>query len=157
MCCPCSSIIPRVRSTDDYVFSPVQVQALYELYVGTEGTNWDWVKDPTVGIPWNFSVPNPNPCTSHWQGITCNSKTTCTVAAPCTILQLALKNYNLIGTLSSTIGNLINLEVFDLSNNRINGSIPSSVSNLVSLKNLTLSDNVLNGTIPETLYQLTML
>jgi Leucine-rich repeat (LRR) protein len=157
MCCSCSSIIPRIRSTDDYVFSPVQVQALNELYVGTEGTNWDWVKDPAVGIPWNFSVPNPNPCTSHWQGIICNSKTTCTDVAPCTILHLVLKNYNLIGTLSSTIGNLINLEVFDLSNNRINGSIPSSVSDLVSLKNLTLSDNVLNGTIPKTLSQLTLL
>ena len=54
---------------------------------------------------------------------------------------LLLGNNQLHGTLSSAIGNLVNLNTLQLSNNQIYGSIPSSIGNLTNLNNLDLSYN----------------
>ncbi|KAL5543269.1 hypothetical protein UlMin_010979 [Ulmus minor] len=67
-------------------------------------------------------------------------------------------SYNqLNGTIPSSLGNLSNLRVVDLSYNQLNGTIPSSLGNLSNLRVVDLSYNQLNGTIPSSLGNLSNL
>jgi hypothetical protein len=73
-------------------------QALYDLYVSTDGDDWIYL-DGDQGH-WNFTDPDVNPCSSSdpWQGLNC------TVISSDTnsyyyISEIKLSYYNLIGTI----------------------------------------------------------
>ena len=57
------------------------------------------------------------------------------------------KNH-LFGTIPSEVGDLINLNVFEIDNNALTGTIPTELGNLIKLVELDLDDNELIGTIP---------
>ena len=62
--------------------------------------------------------------------------------------KLVLRNYNLIGTLSSSISRLNYLKRLVISRNNIFGTIPKELSLLSKMSRLGLGDNHLTGTIP---------
>ncbi|PRP84522.1 hypothetical protein PROFUN_05857 [Planoprotostelium fungivorum] len=64
---------------------------------------------------------------------------------------ICLPKWSYKGTLSPSIGNLINLTRLDLSHNNLTGSIPDSIGNLTSLQHLDLSYNNLNGSLPSSI------
>ncbi|GLT49221.1 hypothetical protein SLA2020_227950 [Shorea laevis] len=64
---------------------------------------------------------------------------------------------NLTGSLPNSLATLRNLQYLDLSLNSFSGSVPESIGNLSSLRMLNLSDNIMNGTIPESFGQLSEL
>ena len=128
------------------IFSVTQFNALYDLYMATNGANWIWSNN-YGGIPWDFSQPDANPCTDSWQGIICFGTTT--------ISELSLSGYNLDGTLPNTIGQLNTLFEVDLSENSLRGTIPSQISNWTGLFQLSLNDNEFTGNIPNEIYSYT--
>ncbi|RYH20049.1 hypothetical protein EON65_24770 [archaeon] len=85
-----------------------ELSALYALYDSTNGSTWTYNLIQT-GTQWNFSQPNPNPCTGHWEGVSCNCDT-----KSCTVLAIGLNSHNLRGRLPSAMGNLTNLGILDL-------------------------------------------
>ena len=95
-----------------------EISALQDLYVSTNGNEWNW-RNTSYGIPWNF-VENCNPCTEHWQGVTCrlypNNSTL-------HVIEIALSDYNLNGTLPSTLKNFIKLERLIISINHLYGKL----------------------------------
>ncbi|XP_047169329.1 receptor-like protein 56 isoform X1 [Vigna umbellata] len=62
--------------------------------------------------------------------------------------RLDLSYNNLVGKLSSAIGNLSNLKTLSLSNNNLEGSIPTNLVELEYLSYLDLSNNNLTGYVP---------
>ncbi len=60
---------------------------------------------------------------------------------------LNLSRNMLTGTLTETIKNMKNCEIFDLSSNKFHGMLPASLNFLTKLTNLDVSSNLLNGTI----------
>nr|XP_019701563.1 receptor-like protein EIX2 [Elaeis guineensis] len=58
-------------------------------------------------------------------------------------------NKNISGEIPEFIGNLIHLQVLDLSGNEISGEIPKIIGNLIHLQTLDLSENKINGEIPD--------
>ena len=135
-----------------------EMQALQDLYVATNGANWQWsTQNPLnilpVGIPWNFSdVQNHNPCKDQWQGINCS------FPAPYVnyfVTDIALPLHNLVGTIPGSLGSILNLENLVLVGNKLTGSIPDSLCNLPVLQRLALSRNSLRGTIPNAIGYLT--
>ncbi len=142
-----------------YADVPVaESDALADLYNATDGVNW------TNNSNWLTG----DPCVNAWFGITCDVGDT-------TVTQLQLVGNGLDGTLPATLGNLSNLEQFNLGLNQLTGSIPTSLGNLknvwfmgfwsnqlmggiptelgamTSLRGLNLSDNLLSGSIPNEL------
>jgi Leucine-rich repeat (LRR) protein len=102
--------------------------ALVDLYNSTGGPNW------VNHTNWLTSKP-----VYTWFGITSQDSIRVNI--------VTLNNNNLIGILSSSIGNLTALYFLDLSFNRLSGSIPSSVLNY-SYCGINLAHNQLSGTIP---------
>src|SRR6266542_5797310 len=102
--------------------------ALVDLYNSTHGVIW---YDHTN---WLTSKP-----VSTWYGITVTNTRV-------TVIYMGYNNLN--GSISSSFGNLVNLNYLWLSNNHLTGSIPSSIGKLANLKELDISDNQLTGSIP---------
>ncbi|XP_058209410.1 probable LRR receptor-like serine/threonine-protein kinase At3g47570 [Rhododendron vialii] len=71
--------------------------------------------------------------------------------------QLGLGGNQLYGSIPSTIGKLVNLEVLYLENNLFTGSIPSSIGYLHKLQLLVFSNNTISGEIPESIGNLSMI
>ena len=67
------------------------------------------------------------------------------------MVELQLSDYNVVGSIPSTLSNLTELTIMDLGSNSITSSIPSSMGSLRSLQYLDLHNNSLTGTIPELL------
>ncbi|GAV80712.1 Pkinase domain-containing protein/LRR_1 domain-containing protein/LRRNT_2 domain-containing protein/LRR_6 domain-containing protein/LRR_8 domain-containing protein [Cephalotus follicularis] len=76
-----------------------------------------------------------------WRGVTCDNVTFNVVA-------LNLSGLNLEGEISSSIGNLKDLDTIDLRGNRLSGQIPDEIGDCSSLKSLDLSFNEIYGDIP---------
>src|SRR4051812_33703867 len=81
--------------------------ALVDLYNSTNGSNWlnhgNWLTSNSV---------------KAWFGVyLTNGRVT----------QLHLEGNNLIGSIPSSFGNLVNLTFVDLDDNQLSGSIPSSI------------------------------
>lgn len=79
--------------------------ALYDFYNATNGKDWTWFTHSGTGNPWSFASYQ-NPCTSHWQGVSCIQ-----TSAPATyhVSTLELNSHNLRGRLPSSMGNLSKL------------------------------------------------
>lgn len=129
-----------------------EVAALQAIYTDARGEQWHW-----TGIPWNFTQPDPNPCTENWQGIHCELVCSGALCAE-DIVAIELVQLNMAGTLSSAIGDfpfLLNLTI--INNVELTGFIPEAVGRLSSLMRLDLSFNLFLGSIPAALGQLTNL
>jgi len=58
-------------SYDRNNISPLERQALQDLYDSTDGFKWSYTNGN--GIPWNFTNPDANPCDDGWYGVTCSA------------------------------------------------------------------------------------
>jgi Leucine-rich repeat (LRR) protein len=105
--------------------------ALVDLYNSTNGPSW-----------YNHSGWLTTDPVSTWRGITVTGTR---------VTGLYLDDNNLIGTIPSSIGNLVKLTSIDLGFNQLSGSIPSSIGNLVNLQYLYLHFNQLIGSIPSSI------
>ena len=111
--------------------------ALQDIYDGMNGVNWSW-KDASAGNKWNFSdLSNASyylklPCGDHWQGINCTEIDS--ESPSCEVISLRLSDFNLNGSLPSTINGLNGLQWLDLSQNDIESNIPVSLSYLSQLE-----------------------
>jgi Leucine-rich repeat (LRR) protein len=126
-----------------------EIAALHDLYDATNGDFWNWEGPGNI---WNFT--NPNPCVDAWQGVNCSQVVSDGFLH---VVELALQEYGLIGTIPSSIAQLTQLVALNLSLNALNGTIPDCVGELAVLTELYLGRNRLSGTIPATLGQLTQL
>ncbi|KAF8039158.1 hypothetical protein BT93_B1647 [Corymbia citriodora subsp. variegata] len=114
-------------------FNP-EVQALIAIK--------DMLVDPH-GVLNRWDLDEVDPCS--WIAIRCE-------ATFVTVLEIPRQN--LSGTLSPSIGNLINLKNLFLQNNNISGFIPSELEKLQKLEMLDVSDNSFSGEIPSVLSHL---
>eukprot|EP01038_Epipyxis_sp_PR26KG_P009357 gene9357-12607_t len=118
---------------------------LYDFYNSTHGNYWKWDTDTSKnGEQWNFFTGNTNPCSQHWQGITCG---VCTFSS-CEIIKLELVSYNLSGTIPSSLSSINTLQSLKLDGNNLYSTIPTSINQLTALTYLSLSFNELTGNIP---------
>lgn len=60
---------------------------------------------------------------------------------PASLVQLSMRNNSFEGAIPGTVGNLVNLQVMDLSHNQFGGSVPATLFEHPSLEQLTLSFN----------------
>ncbi|KAI4322960.1 hypothetical protein L6164_022605 [Bauhinia variegata] len=81
-----------------------------------------------------------------WVGVVCDNVTD----GPATsrVTQLILPRMGLKGTISSSLAQLDQLSLLDLSFNRLQGQVPEQFSKLKQLKYLDLSHNMLSGPVP---------
>jgi Leucine-rich repeat (LRR) protein len=99
--------------------------ALVDLYNSTGGANWT--------NKWILTQPM-----TTWFGITLS-------ASGC-VEKIELNNQNLVGTINTSLDNMVNLQSLYLNNNRLSGSIPNFT--LPNLQFFVLSGNQLSGTMP---------
>ena len=139
--------------------------ALKDFYDSTDGKNWHWRGDNSY--PWDFSsYALNNPCRDMWAGINCGCNHfpretskyyyyyMAISVSNCNVEKLTLVNYNLVGTLSSSIGKLTYLNRLFLGNNHIHGTIPKELALLSNMTKLGLSNNHLTGTISSSFAQM---
>jgi Leucine-rich repeat (LRR) protein len=141
-------------SSTEYAFPASELQALRDLYLSTNGSDWSWRtnnQSELVGQPWNFSTSQTNPCTQNWQGVTCSSQ--CTIS-PCNVTGLDLTAMNLCGELPTSINQLTELKILVFYRNFLNSTIPSSLGTLIHLTVLDLGSNLFSGTFPTQLTHL---
>ncbi|TRX56136.1 hypothetical protein FNH22_17310 [Fulvivirga sp. M361] len=148
----------------------LELQALRDLYEGTNGANWTnntgW---PTMDAAWD-AITSVDQLTG-WHGITVENGDLSEIVLndnnldgnfPIGLITLkALNTLNMgtnhiIGTIPEQINSLESIEFIDLSNNSLTGSIPLSLETL-PLKHLFLSGNQMSGEIPDYLFQKTSL
>jgi gliding motility-associated-like protein/uncharacterized delta-60 repeat protein len=110
--------------------------ALVALYNATNGTGW------TNKTNWLSADENT------WFGV---------AVTGCRVTNLFLTNNNLTGSIPTEIGDLPELQTWQLENNLLTGSIPTSIGNLTNLINLDFSGNQLSGSIPATIGNMTSL
>ncbi len=128
----------RTTLTVEATVSSFERAALIDLYNSTDGANWI--------TKTNWLGPVGTECT--WFGVTCD-------ATKIYIINIALPNNNLNGTLPTTINSFLALRGFNVSGNRLTGAIPS-LTDLSLLGAINVSNNQLSGSIPA-LLQLTQL
>ncbi|MFK7981409.1 MAG: S8 family serine peptidase, partial [Saprospiraceae bacterium] len=110
--------------------------ALVDFFNATNGPNWT--------TTWNLNAP-----LSTWHGIRTNSSG-CVIA-------IELNSNQLIGTIPSSIGNLLTLQILNLANNQLIGDIPIEIYNLTNLHTLYLLNNSFTGSISPTISNLKQL
>ncbi len=103
--------------------------ALVDFFHAANGNNW------YASIRWDLNQP-----IDTWYGVTLNDN-------QC-VDTLLIKEKDINGTLSPSIGNLSEIQLLSLPENNIGGSIPSSIGNLTNLTFLSLGDNNFTGIIP---------
>jgi Leucine-rich repeat (LRR) protein len=102
--------------------------ALVALFDSTVGKIW------TNRTNWLSSEP-----VSDWYGVTVKGDR---------VIEISLKNNNLVGTIPTEIANITALMYLNLGNNQLGDSIPEEIGNLTSLKKLYLGHNQFIGIIP---------
>lgn len=147
--------IQRIKSmiTSNYVdndynnIHDYERQALYDLYISTNGYKWLWHYDEGH---WNFTNPYVNPCNDSnsynhnnyiqsniteytWQGLTCIYDKDLSYYY---IVSINLGRYSLQGKVPDTIGNFNQLIMLELQENILTNTIPSTIGNLQELWNL---------------------
>jgi Leucine-rich repeat (LRR) protein len=128
-------IVPVVflTATNETAFPSSQFYTLYDLYEATNGQNWYWKSNGKI---WNFTDSNVNPCIDQWQGLVCLSSNT-------SISKIRLGEYNLVGTIPTSVASFVNLTTFNLTTNNLIGAIPSSLFDLQQLSSILLQNNSL--------------
>ena len=111
---------------------------LVALYEATNGDNWtnntNWLSDRPLG---------------EWYGVTTDRNGRVT--------RLGLYQNALSGSLPSSLGNLTDLQVLQLSSNELSGTLPSALGNLNNLREMWLQGNQFSGSLPSVLGDLTNL
>jgi hypothetical protein len=111
---------------------------LEALFKGTGGENWTerggWMTEAKLG---------------DWHGIEVNDEGR--------VVELKLKENNLVGQLPAELGGLDALTVLWLMDNQLSGVIPAELGQLTALIGLCLHTNQLSGAIPKEIGQLTAL
>lgn len=115
-----------------------EIQALRDLYEGTEGSEW------VNNTGWPGTQSNWNAITSidqviGWHGVTVSNGD---------VTSINLYSNGLKGELSFSIGDLRALTYLNLGQNALIGSIPSQITDLTNLTDLRLNSNQLSGPIP---------
>ncbi len=128
-------------------------QVLIDFYNATNGAQWY--------TTWNLNSP-----VDTWEGITLENNSVTGISMlfnningqlPSSLGELEnlkvleLSFNNISGNLPESLGNLKNLEILAFNGNNLSGTVPASLGNLKNLKQLHLSSNQLNGTLPESL------
>ncbi|KAM7528998.1 hypothetical protein LguiB_032408 [Lonicera macranthoides] len=78
----------------------------------------------------------------QWKGVSCGKRHKTRVVG------LNFESWNLVGTLSPSIGNLSFLKTLQLSNNIFRGEIPHEIGQLLRLRSMALTNNSFVGKIP---------
>ncbi len=110
----------------------VEKQALLDLYNQTKGYTWNQKWDLTQDV-------------ALWEGVTISNGH---------VTEVRMLFNNLEGSLPSSLGQLQELKVLELSFNKINGTLPKELGSLQKLEILALNGNFLTGTIPASYGQL---
>lgn len=120
------------------------INALQDIYNAANGSGWNWGQLP--GMQWVFNS-TADPCQDDWQGVQCDG---CSYdLIPCNITKLSLPNYNMQGSLSPSLCNLLNLTNVTLSSNNLSSELPSCImSDLPHLQFLCLTINHFHGSLP---------
>lgn len=121
---------------------------LMAFYEATGGDNW------TRNDNWGSDRP-----LSEWYGVTTEMIAPATKAGEPVerVVELELRENNLTGEISPSLGSLTELRRLFLPSNRLTGAIPSELGNLKNLEDLMLYNNQLSGSIPTELGNLTKL
>ena len=122
---------------------PHELNALWDLYSGTNGKHWDWSESPSSGAIWDFSG-NPNPCSPRWQGLLCSLVP---VHGYVNIIEVDLQQRNIRGRLPASFFNLTLLGDLSLASNKLFGTIPSTIGQLEVVVNMDFSYNRFTGSI----------
>lgn len=125
----------------------LECESLVKFYKSLGGENWSnksgWDTITTGSSP-------TSPCT--WFGLTCVNGH---------ITSISLDNNALSGSIPREIGNLTELENFQINhsskNNQLTGSIPPEVGLLTKLETFQLTNATVSGRIPDTMGNLTSL
>lgn len=165
------------NSINSYTSIPlIEQQALYDLYINTNGDNWIWKNETTFGSKWNFTEGGYYPCGTNgikpFQGISCiclNSSAYYIeyhdfpyyyydddslsdipngINITCNINKIYLSGFNMEGFIPASISNFKELTHLHLSYNNISSSLPTTIGNLLQLKVLTLNNNLITSTLP---------
>ena len=136
--CPKRQAAPNLKRPQVRTSAETDRYALIALFNATDGESWDssytWLSRAPIG---------------EWQGVTTDHFGRVT--------RLDLDEFGLTGELPPELGNLVNMQLMDLSGNQLSGEIPHDLGNLVSLGWLGLGENQLSGEIPPELGNLTRL
>jgi hypothetical protein len=129
--------------------SPVERQALIDLYNSTGGDHWTdrtgW-KTPPLHTD-GFALPGTE---NYWFGVGLAGEGW-EDARVVFVSSLRLGSNNLSGTLPESLSHLSKIRSINFDVNHLTGSIPASLGNLSHLKGLDLSENRLTGDIPPSL------
>ncbi|WP_299313033.1 hypothetical protein [uncultured Aquimarina sp.] len=131
----------EVKEKVDCDVSELEKQALWDLYLSTDGSNWKNTIENNK--PWDLNIP-----VCDWYGVTVSNGS---------VTWLRLSSNNLEGSMPATITNLTSLVSLRLAYNKLSGSLPSSIGALQSLEDLYLNFNELIGSIPPELTTITTL
>ena len=122
----------------------VERQALQDLYNATNGPGWATETDGFIGDEWDFDgVVN-----SNWYGVTVTNGH---------VTELDLEFNELVGTIPTSIGDLVHLTLLNLGTNELTGSVPNEIGSLIGLQTLDFSNNELSGFLPISLGDLSNL
>jgi hypothetical protein len=126
--------------------------ALQDLYNSLRGAEWVWNNITGKSVPWNFSIPDADPCFDNWQGLTC----TCNILN-CKIQVIELERHNVAGELPLSVGSFPELLLLSFRGNKLIGTIPETIGNLTKLETLDISYNHLVREIPKTVNRMAAL
>uniref|UniRef100_A0A7N0ZYS9 non-specific serine/threonine protein kinase n=1 Tax=Kalanchoe fedtschenkoi TaxID=63787 RepID=A0A7N0ZYS9_KALFE len=129
------------------VFSLAAVKSLGDEGKALMAIKSSFSNEVNILLDWD-DVQNNDFCS--WRGVICDN-------AGLSVVSLNLSNLNLGGEISSSIGDLRNLQSIDLQGNKLTGQIPDEIGNCLSLVLLDLSDNLLYGDIPFSISKLKQL
>ncbi|GHC58117.1 leucine-rich repeat domain-containing protein [Ulvibacter litoralis] len=115
--------------------APKEKQALLDFYIATNGESWV--------NSWDINQP-----VKDWFGVTVKENK---------ITGVSLLFNNMTGTIPASIGDLENLEVFEVSFNKLSGNLPTELGQLSKLKVLAINGNNISGNIPSTIGNLSAL
>lgn len=141
-----------VDQEDNFVACPederetIERYALVLLYFATQGDDWVSCSMADEGCSQRW-LSDEHHC--QWYGVSCNKAKHVT--------KVVMKNNGLKGPLPSEVFALSSLARLSLDHNQINGTISSSIGNLDQLQILELDDNSMSGSLPQSLYSIAAL